>query len=742
MRLGERLYKHRAVILGAVIVSLLITVMSWTIQSKISGLARTNNANVLTTVVEITHEAVQSLFKEQKSAALIWAKNPKLQTYVTALLSLPVEPDVLANAPAQADLRAWLNPVVSTKSYRGFFIIGPSGDNLASARNSNLGIQSLLHGQKRFLVRIWSGQSAISLPQPSDIPLLDQSGKLVEGLPTMFVGAPIQNSDGDTIAILAFRLDPNADFSTILQRGRIGESGETYAFDQDAHMISESRFESQLADLGLMSSGPRSSLNVDIRDPGVNMTTREISTTPRDEHPLTRMAMSALSGDSGVDVDGYRDCRGVPVIGAWIWNEELNIGIASEMDVSEAYANVKSHQSTITLATIALLLLVAGLSIISIRNREIRQSEITTSEKRKLLRVVLEEVAQGVAMFDNSQRLVVWNDNYEKILQFPKGYLKVGMSNWDAAFYLAQKGYFGKGNPDVLARERLDLLWNQTTTHSEITVQDDKIYDVIFQLTADDGLVITYTDTTERNRAAAALQSKNELVQFLRNTATDANNASNFYDALQATLDDVCTYNGWPVAHAYLLSEDEPDLLIPSGLWYLADPERYAAFRRVTEDTKFKSGIGLPGRVLDSGEMVWIVDITKDPNFPRANHSEDIGLRAGFACPVIVGPKVVAVMEFFAPTAFEPDLVLLDSLIQVGTQLGRVYEREQAENQLRESEARYHQMVDSQSDLITRFTSDFRFTFVNQSYCKFLNKSEETLLGGVHNQGIPKSLEM
>jgi serine/threonine protein kinase len=49
------------------------------------------------------------------------------------------------------------------------------------------------------------------------------------------------------------------------------------------------------------------------------------------------MAASAVSGGAGVDVDGYRDYRGVPVVGAWEWIPELDLGVATEVDVAEAY---------------------------------------------------------------------------------------------------------------------------------------------------------------------------------------------------------------------------------------------------------------------------------------------------------------------------------------------------------------------------------------------------------------------
>jgi signal transduction histidine kinase len=94
----------------------------------------------------------------------------------------------------------------------------------------------------------------------------------------------------------------------------------------------------------------------------------------------------------------------------------------------------------------------------------------------------------------------------------------------------------------------------------------------------------------------------------------------------------------------------------------------------------------LPSRVFVSGESEWSLDITTDPNFSGAEVAKQVGLKAAFAFPVLVGKEAVAVMEFFSAEAVEPDASLLDVMTNIGTQLGRVFERKQVERQLNENE--------------------------------------------------------
>jgi len=192
-------------------------------------------------------------------------------------------------------------------------------------------------------------------------------------------------------------------------------------------------------------------------------------------------------------------------------------------------------------------------------------------------------------------------------------------------------------------------------------------------------------DITDRKQVEKALREQTEHIRLLQRITVAANEASIVEEAMQVCLDEVCALTEWPVGHAYVLADDGTDELVSAKLWHLDHPKQFEAFRRVTEDTRFKPGIGLPGRVLLSGKSAWIVDVNKDPSFPRARVAEDIGVKAGFGFPVLVVRDVVAVLEFFSPEAVEPDQRLLDVMAHVGTQLGRIIERRRLEKEILEA---------------------------------------------------------
>ena len=219
----------------------------------------------------------------------------------------------------------------------------------------------------------------------------------------------------------------------------------------------------------------------------------------------------------------------------------------------------------------------------------------------------------------------------------------------------------------------------------------------------------TINAESQRRRAAdQALRYEARLDAVFQKIAKVTNEANTVEEALQMSLDFICAETGWPVGHVYLAPEHAPDTLVPTSVWHLEDPKRFETFRRVTEDTQFSIGIGLPGRVLASGHPAWITDVTKDQNFPRAQLAKDIGVKAGFGFPVLVGNRVVGVLEFFSADAVEPDSRLLAVMGNIGAQLGRVVERHQREDVLIQAKEGAEEAARIKSEFLATMSHEIR----------------------------------
>jgi two-component system NtrC family sensor kinase len=240
-------------------------------------------------------------------------------------------------------------------------------------------------------------------------------------------------------------------------------------------------------------------------------------------------------------------------------------------------------------------------------------------------------------------------------------------------------------------------------------------------------------------RALRELYKKQKEIELLQIIAVAANEALTIDGAMQIALRQVCDHTGWPVGFFHL--KNSSGELLPATLWHLDKPDRFETFRRVSEAVRFEPGIGLPGRVLASRKPAWIVDVTKDPNFPRAKAAADIGVRAGFGFPVSIGTEVVAVMEFFSEVPVEPDESLLEVMADIGKQLGRVIERKRAEesrdeameanarllDEIRQRQAELRVTFDSMGDGVAMFDSELRLTAWNLNFQRILELPDALL---------------
>ena len=232
--------------------------------------------------------------------------------------------------------------------------------------------------------------------------------------------------------------------------------------------------------------------------------------------------------------------------------------------------------------------------------------------------------------------------------------------------------------------------------------------------------------TSSPNPQADETAERGALIRLLQVVAVAANEAESVEAALQTCLDAVCAHTGWPLGHAFLT--DASGALAATGIWHADPPDRFPRFRAATEEARFAPGEGIAGRVLATGEAVWIEDVSATRDLVRAVGREE-GILAVVAFPVRVGREVAGVLEFFSDRPLPRDPALLEVMANLGTQVGRVVERARAQEALRLSEAKFAGIISISSDAIVSVDEEQRIVFFNQGAEQIFRYRADEVLG-------------
>ncbi len=183
-------------------------------------------------------------------------------------------------------------------------------------------------------------------------------------------------------------------------------------------------------------------------------------------------------------------------------------------------------------------------------------------------------------------------------------------------------------------------------------------------------------DLTERMREAA-------LTQLLESLARTTNEATTPLLAMVGCLERICAYGNWDVGHVVMFAPGQTSGMAPTSIWRSVDEARFAEFmRRADEYEYFRARGNFIVVAMREQRPVWIEDLAGLNSLGRISLARAHCIRAGFVFPLVVRGEIAGFLEFFAVTTRVPDELLLGSINGVAAQIGRLIERDRAEEAL------------------------------------------------------------
>ena len=370
---------------------LLLSLIGYLVTRSIRLTMEANLRSQLTTLLEVEKSMVLKWLSQQEISARTLANQSDLRQMVEQLIktnrsiaSTTATDEQIENTNLVEEIEQEVAPTLANYEFSGYIISDPKHQVIASNHREWIG-RSITEYED-FLSRVFDNKPSVSPPFASSIPIADVHGKMQTGVPTMFVSVPILDQDLQIIAALSLRIRPDREFTRLIQLGRIGKSGETYAVDKQGLMVSGSRFDEDLILLGVLpdNDNAESILNIQLRDPGGDMTRGFRPKSRRSELAFTKAALQVIDGKDGMDIGGYRDYRGVPVVGVWTWLKDYSFGLVTEIDYDEAFEPLnilrRAFYTMFGLLALTTLAILAFTVIVSKLQREARQAAVAAKQ--------------------------------------------------------------------------------------------------------------------------------------------------------------------------------------------------------------------------------------------------------------------------------------------------------------------------------------------------------------------------
>jgi PAS domain S-box-containing protein len=303
--------------------------------------------------------------------------------------------------------------------------------------------------------------------------------------------------------------------------------------------------------------------------------------------------------------------------------------------------------------------------------RERQERRRVEAQLHENVRLLIDQAPISMAMFDRDMRYLAASQRW--IEEYGKGHSElVGRSHYDVHPDLpevwkdvhrrGQAGEVVKNDEDLWPQADGRRLWIRWAVHPWRNAQGEI-----------GGIIISTEDITARKEASRWQVMQHAVTRVLAESTSLTAAAPEIIQAVCESLDG--RFGAiWEI-------DPQQNVLRCAEAWH--EPGFEAdKLQAQTRRTTFALGVGLPGRVWQSGAPCIVPDIAADPGFLRAEAATRAGLRGAFGFPILLRGEVVGVIDSLGSELQPPDTDVLGVLSALGSQIGQFIEHRRADQQL------------------------------------------------------------
>jgi PAS domain S-box-containing protein len=156
--------------------------------------------------------------------------------------------------------------------------------------------------------------------------------------------------------------------------------------------------------------------------------------------------------------------------------------------------------------------------------------------------------------------------------------------------------------------------------------------------------------------------------------------AESVEDAAPKLLQTICQNLNWRIAGFWLVDKTENVLHLVAN-WRDSAFTDATEFESISRHARYPPGDSFPSAIWRERKPIWVADFATE-TYPRSAVAARSNLHSAYGFPIILADQVFGVIELFSSTEREPDPLMLDSLVAIGSQIGQFIKRMNQEQRL------------------------------------------------------------